>query len=53
VAIGDATKQREMDLEPVEARDRIKLMMAMDALNARYGHGTVLLGSAARQRAQS
>lgn len=49
----DATKQCELDLEPVEARDRTKLMMAMDALNDRYGRGTVHVGSAARQCAPS
>ena len=48
-----ATKQCELDLEPVETRDRSKLMMAMDALNDRYGRGTVHVGSAARQRAPS
>lgn len=49
----DATTQGELDLEPVKNRDRTKLMMAMDALNGRYGRGTVHVGSAARQRAPS
>lgn len=49
----EATKQSELDLEPVEARDRTKLMMAMDALNDRYGRGTVHVGSAARQHTPS
>lgn len=49
----EATKQCELDLEPVETRDRAKLMMAMDALNDRYGRGTVHVGSASRQRAPS
>jgi DNA polymerase V len=49
----DATTQGELDLEPVETRDRTKLMMAMDALNGRYGRGTVHVGSAARQHTQS
>jgi DNA polymerase V len=37
--------QRELDLEPAEAhevpRDRSRLMVAMDAINVRYGKGTV------------
>ena len=42
------TEQVELDLEPVEARDQTKLMLAMDALNSRYGRGTVHVGSASR-----
>lgn len=49
----DATKQGELDFEPVDTRDRAKLMTAMDAINDRYGRGTVHVGSAARQRAPS
>lgn len=49
----DATKQGELDFEPVDARDRAKLMTAMDAINDRYGRGTVHVGSASRQRAPS
>jgi DNA polymerase V len=49
----DATKQGELDLEPIETGDRAKLMMAMDALNNRYGRGTVHVGSASRQCASS
>lgn len=49
----DALAQGELELEPVETRDRTKLMMAMDALNGRYGRGTVHVGSAARQHTQS
>ncbi len=49
----DASMQGELDLDPVETRDRTKLMIAMDALNDRYGRGTVHVGSAARQRAPS
>lgn len=37
--------QRELDLEPEETlevpRDRSRLMVAMDAINGRYGKGTV------------
>lgn len=33
--------QGELDLEADDGRDRSKLMAAMDALNARYGKGTV------------
>ena len=39
-------KQAELDLEPDEAADRSKLMTAMDALNLRYGRGSIILGSA-------
>ena len=49
----DATKQGELDFEPVVNRDRAKLMTAMDAINHRYGRGTVHVGSASRQRAPS
>lgn len=49
----DAMAQGELELEPVETRDRTKLMVAMDALNDRYGRGTVHVGSAARHRAPS
>ncbi|NMM80894.1 DNA polymerase V subunit UmuC [Acidovorax sp. SRB_14] len=33
--------QRELDLEGDNLRDRTKLMVALDALNGRYGKGTV------------
>ncbi|MNV99846.1 DNA polymerase V subunit UmuC [compost metagenome] len=33
--------QRELDLEEEDNRDRSKLMVALDALNGRYGKGTV------------
>lgn len=44
--IHGVAEQVELDLEPVEARDRSKLMKAMDDLNTRYGRGTVHVGSA-------
>ena len=43
-------EQAELDLESGEVRDRTKLMMVMDALNSRYGRGTVHVGSASRPR---
>ncbi len=49
----DTVSQGELDFEAPESRDRSKLMVAMDALNDRYGRGTVHVGSAARQRAPS
>ncbi|MBK6323078.1 MAG: Y-family DNA polymerase [Burkholderiales bacterium] len=49
----ETVKQCELDLEPIDTRDRSKLMMTMDALNSRFGRGTVHVGSASRQRAPS
>lgn len=49
----ETTKQGELDLEPDDARDRTRLMMAMDTLNNRYGRGTVHVGSATGQHATS
>lgn len=40
---GDATPQ------PAPRRDRTRLMLAMDALNQRFGHGAVDVASAARR----
>ena len=37
--------QGELDLEEVAGRDRSKLMTSVDALNGRYGKGTVHIGS--------
>ena len=42
----DNVQQRELDLEDEDAKDRGKLMSALDALNQRYGRGTVLMASA-------
>lgn len=42
----DSVAQGELDFEPEEARDRSKLMMAMDCINDRFGSGTVHVGSA-------
>ncbi|MFN4351663.1 MAG: DUF4113 domain-containing protein [Hylemonella sp.] len=41
-----AIEQGELDLAPDDAPDRSKLMTAMDALNLRYGRGSVILASA-------
>ena len=46
----DSVRQGELDLQheevkPVEARHSERLMTALDALNLRYGRGTVLLAS--------
>ena len=47
VDLSDAsTKQGELDFEEGECQDRSRLMTAMDALNRRYGQGTVIIGSA-------
>ena len=35
-----------MDLDEGNSEDRSRLMTAMDALNQRYGRGTVIIGSA-------
>ena len=47
----DATMQCELDIEPTENRNQTKLMKAMDALNDRYGRGTVQVGSAPSRHA--
>lgn len=38
--------QGELNFEIPEARDRSKAMEAMDAINTRFGRGTVHVGSA-------
>ena len=42
-------QQQELDLEPEQepetARDRSRLMVAMDVINQRYGKGTLHVGS--------
>ncbi len=38
-------QQVELDLEPEENRDRSRLMLAMDALNSRFGKGTLQVAS--------
>lgn len=38
-------QQGELELEPEEGRDRTRLMAAMDALNGRFGKGTLHVGS--------
>lgn len=49
----ETVSQGELDFGTPESRDRSKLMVAVDALNNRYGRGTVHVGSAACQRAPS
>jgi DNA polymerase V len=41
-----SVQQGELDLEGDDARDRDKLMLALDGLNQRYGKGSVLMASA-------
>lgn len=38
-------QQGELELEPEKGRDRTRLMAAMDALNGRFGKGTLHVGS--------
>lgn len=45
----DTTSQGEFDFDAPEGRDRGKLMVAMDAINERFGRGAIHVGSAARQ----
>lgn len=42
----DAVGQQELDLEGDNATDRSQLMSAMDAINQRYGKGTMKIASA-------
>ena len=42
----DQAHQLELDLEDEPDRDRTRLMMALDTVNARYGKGTLRIGSA-------
>ena len=44
-----SVQQGELELEPEEGRDRTRLMAAMDALNGRFGMGTLHLGSTGLQ----
>ena len=43
--ISSCVHQGELDLEPGGGHEREKLMMAMDAINHRYGLGTLHLAS--------
>lgn len=49
----DNIVQCEFDFDEPETRDRSKLMAAMDALNDRFGRGTVHVGSALRLHSAS
>lgn len=42
----DSVKQSELDFDTPETRNRGKLMVAMDAINDRYGPGSIYVGSA-------
>ena len=42
----ETVQQTELDLQDDDAPERGRLMTAMDALNVRYGRGTVLMASA-------
>lgn len=42
----DNLSQGEFDFDAPEKRDRGKLMAAMDAINDRFGHGAIHVGSA-------
>lgn len=42
----DTLQQGELDFEVADAQDRGKLMATLDALNLRYGRGTMLMASA-------
>ena len=42
----NAVQQGELDLQADEAKDRSRLMSALDGINDRYGRGTVLMASA-------
>jgi DNA polymerase V len=43
--VPDHTLQYELDLDGDDAEDSVKLMLAMDAINSRYGKGTVHMAS--------
>ncbi|WP_028604473.1 Y-family DNA polymerase [Ottowia thiooxydans] len=47
-----SVQQGELELEPEEGRDRTRLMAAMDALNGRFGKGTLHVGSTGMPGAQ-
>lgn len=42
---GNDVHQGELDLEPEAGRDRSQLMTALDAINGRYGKGTLHVGA--------
>ena len=42
----DTVQQGELDLEADDAKDRSRLMSALDGINDRYGRGTVMMASA-------
>lgn len=44
--VPDTIAQGELDFDAPESRDRSKLMVAMDAINDRFGRGAIHVGSA-------
>jgi DNA polymerase V len=42
----DTVCQGELNFEPVDAKDKTRLMIAFDAINVRFGRGTIHIGSA-------
>ena len=47
----DTVCQGELNFEPEDAKDRTRLMLAFDAINDRFGRGTIHIGSAGVQDA--
>jgi DNA polymerase V len=45
----DTVLQGELNLEPEEAQDKTRLMLAFDAINDRFGRGSIHIGSAGVQ----
>jgi len=43
--VSSSVHQGELDLEPGRGQEREKLMMTMDAINGKYGSGTLHLAS--------
>ena len=48
--IGPEVQQCEFGFEEPEARDHTKLMSAMDAVNQRFGKGSIHVGSTGQER---
>ena len=47
----DTVCQGELNLEPEDAKDKTRLMIAFDVINDRFGRGTIHIGSAGVQDA--
>ena len=48
--IGPEVQQREFGFDEPESRDHTKLMLAMDMVNARFGKGSIHVGSTGQER---